>query len=232
MLFDGDVERSIQSLDSIFGQTYEFKKLYIVLLTIKNVAELIHAMKDHSTQVTFVDRTELQKMLERQDGEYVQILQPGDKMHPNRIMHMIECANATKGQIIISKVDSNQNELIPPEIEINSYGYDSLKRLNGYNDFLIPMLQNQGTLISGISRIMCRQNIFNRVPWIQIWLDSLNLDQFNLETSTIIFLANLIPNKTILFLNEKLIQRGIKPWSQEDLDFHNKNCQQMLKQIT
>ena len=174
LLFDGDVEKSIQSLDSIFNQTYPFKKIFIVTLTNQNVGELILAMKDRSTQVEFVDQSELQDLLIQPDGFYVQFVLSGDKLHPDKIMHCVEFENSSNpATAVISEIDYPENfnrGFLPRGVYIT---YDSNLQFNIYPARPIIkniLSQNQSMLSSAISRAFCQQKIFDRAVWIPFWL--------------------------------------------------------------
>ena len=235
LLFDGDVEKSIQSLDSIFNQTYPFKKIFIVTLTNQNVGELILAMKDRSTQVEFVDQSELQDLLIQPDGFYVQFVLSGDKLHPDKIMHCVEFENSSNpATAVISEIDYPENfnrGFLPRGVYIT---YDSNLQFNIYPARPIIkniLSQNQSMLSSAISRAFCQQKIFDRAVWIPFWLAMTNSNQFCIESTTSLFLANIaMKAQNICFLNEKLVERGARDWTNIDLvQYQNINGQVLNK---
>ena len=93
VLFDGDVERSISSIESCLEQTYEFKSIFVTLLTTKNLEQLylaIQKFNERKFQIQFVDKSDFQNKLQSPEGSYVQFVIPGDILYSQKVMHSVE----------------------------------------------------------------------------------------------------------------------------------------------
>ena len=117
----------------------------------KNIGELILAMKDRSSQVEFVDRSEFQNKLESPDGSYVQFVIPGNRLNQEKIMHCVEFMH----------IEAN------PQISICKFKDESI-----FDKMLGRDLLSNDLISKNLSRFFFRQSIFEKN--LQIDLTSLN----------------------------------------------------------
>ena len=236
LLFDGDVERSIQSLESVFDQTYEFKKIFVTLLTTKNLEQLYLAIQefgDRKFEIEFVYRDDFQNKLKQSEGIFVQFVVPGDKLLPNKIMNSVEFMHsdlATPAFFCGLKIPQNISmEMIPTQVEypfkkqkpIELLDFDDLIEEFSGQKFLEVFLSNDIIFASGLSRGFFHQKAFDNIDWINEWLSLMDLDSFCLESSSMFFILNVGLCWNFKFLNEILVIRGVRNWNGADLQHYN-----------
>ena len=236
LLFDGDVERTIQSLNSIFDQTYPFKKIVMTLLTTKNLEQLYLAIQefgDRKFEIEFVYRDDFQNKLKQSEGIFVQFVVPGDKLLPNKIMNSVEFMHsdlATPAFFCGLKIPQNISmEMIPTQVEypfkkqkpIELLDFDDLIEEFSGQKFLEVFLSNDIIFASGLSRGFFHQKAFDNIDWINEWLSLMDLDSFCLESSSMFFILNVGLCWNFKFLNEILVIRGVRNWNGADLQHYN-----------
>ena len=192
-------------------------------------------MKDRIPQVEFIDRSKLQNVVMQPTGDYVQFVLPGDKLHPDMIMHMVELANSNFApSIMMSELEYPENfdrGLIPKELDFEYRPNRLVETINGRDKLLLPTLKNNSTIISSLSRIVCRQKIFENAVWISPTLDLIDVDKVCIESISMLFVVNIFKKFTVIRLNEKLVERGARNWTAADLQFYKDVCKQILEKL-
>ena len=187
-------------------------------------------MKDRIPQVEFIDRSKLQNVVMQPDGNYVQFVLPGDKLHPDMIMHMVELANLIMMSELDYPADFDSNSM-PKELDFEYHPNRLVETINGRDKLLLPTLKNNSTIISSLSRIVCRQKIFENAVWISPTLDLIDVDKCCIESISMLFVVNVIKKENVCRLNEKLVERGARNWTATDLQFHEDICKQILEKL-
>ena len=237
LLFDGDVERTIQSLNSIFDQTYPFKKIVMTLLTTKNLEQLYRVIQqfgDRKFEIEFVYKDDFQSKLRKSEGTFVQFLIPGDKLFPEKIMNSVEFMHSDPKIIsFFCEFDAPKDismGVVPTQI---GYPFKNKKPINFlyYYDgelyavcsgtkYFNECLSNDMLFASGLSRGFFSQKVFDNIDWINDWLMLMDLDKFCLESSSMFFILNMGLAQNFIFLNETLVTRGAREWTEMDFQHH------------
>ena len=237
VFFDGDVERTIQSLDSCFEQTYEFKNISIVLLTTENLESLYNATKH--LPIILIDREDLQDEFQNAPEMYFQFLIPGDTLHPEKIMRSMEFMHSDLSRNVffcaIDIEDSIELGFFPKETIDPKFNVRKPIELLRTNELEIGMRQDifvnkfaksGGVLISGLSRGFFNREVFRDADWINDWISILG--NFCLESSEMHFMINVALRTNFRFLNEVLVNRGAREWTESDLK-HHQQLHQLIK---
>ena len=223
VFFDGDVERATRSLESCFAQTYEFKKIFVVVKSQKNIGDLILAMKDRSGQIEFIDLTELRKTLESPDGSFIQFVIPGDKLHPDKIMHCVEQMSTTYNPTItLCDIKSSQPPIHPTHDLKLIFQGDLHVNMRSGGEVIRVTVANRHVL--NLSRFFFRQSVFDEAHGCQAWLNTNPPDILTLEMTTFVLIMQTIQDYTIYFLKEDLVESGARSWNQWDWDNYNTVC--------
>ena len=98
---------------------------------------------------------------------------------------------------------------------------DDIVKLVPGSDYLEDFINIDAILISGLSRAFFTQNLFDDSNWINAWIDMMDLDQYCLESSIMFFLMNIVSLRTITFVNETMVIRGAREWTESDLWYSN-----------
>ena len=231
LLFDGDVERSIKSLDSIFAQDYEYRKIFVVLMTQDNVGIFISAMKNRASQITFVNSESFQRILESKDGDYVQFVLPGDILHREKLLRSVEFMRTDyyNPQISFCLLKQNQNRLLP-ELAISFDEYAMAVPTLG-NSFMKNLFQKGLMYSSALSRGFFKQELFEKIPWIQNYLNVFLSEKTCLEVSTMFIVANLVRKRIINFVKDELVENGCREWSNVDFLAYKNLCSSISPQL-
>ena len=81
-------------------------------------------------------------------------------------------------------------------------------------------LSNDMLFASGLSRGFFSQKVFDNIDWINDWLMLMDLDKFCLESSSMFFILNMGLAQNFIFLNETLVTRGAREWTEMDFQHH------------
>ena len=193
-------------------------------------------MKDRVSQVEFIDRSKLQNVLTKPDGDYIQFVLPGDKLHPEMLIDMAELAHSNfNPSIMITELDYPENfdrGLMPKELKYKYQFNRVAEPVDGRNRIVLPALKNQAILTSSLSRIVCCQKIFENAVWISPTLELIDVDKCCIESVAMLFVVNIFKKENVCCqLNEKLVERGARNWTAADLQYYQNINKQILEKL-
>ena len=230
VLYDGDPDRAKKSIKSAINQSYPHKKIFVALITTENISELLKILGSLLSEIEFVDKSELQSEIFKPNGSYVQFIIPGDILLPDKIKNCVEYANSTyRPAIICSDLTENFTLELFPIVPV--YDNNNEIFISPGKNLLKSILPNSIFFKSWLSRLFFVQPILSRAYWLNVWLQTMDLRNNNLESHSIFFISNAVLNFNINFFNEKLVERGCKSWTERDLIYFKNISQNISAQI-
>ena len=229
VMYNGDVELVKKSLESAINQTYPYKKIFVAILTTKNISEFLQSIGSMVSEIEFVDKSELPNKICSDEGSYIQFIIPGDILLPDKIKNCVEFMNSNwEPSIIFSDVVSSSNEHFPNEPNL-SYIVDTASIAIGIQLFKV-ILPRHEFFKSWLTRGFFKQRAFSNRSLIQTSINLMN-GSLKFELSSIAFLINVILNERVHFFKDKLVERSCESWTENDFEQFKNISQTILNQI-
>ena len=199
----------------------------MVIINPKNVGDLILAIKDRASQIEFIDRDDLPKTLESQDGTFIQFVIPGDKLHPDKIMHCVEQMSTTYNPTItLCDIKSSQPPIHPTHDLKLIFQGDLHVNMRSGGEVIRVTVANRHVL--NLSRFFFHQFIFNNAQSCKSWLDSISDKILSLEMTACFLLLNSIQLYPVHFIREELVESGCSEWQPWDLGNYDSFCNNIV----
>ena len=231
VLFDGDHVRTEKSIESALNQTYPHKKIYLAMLTTENSSELLQMLGDRMSEIELVSKSKLPEKICADEGDYLQFILPGDILLPDKVKNCVEFMHSPthSNNIIFSDINIFSQETFPKETRLNyNLGVDTFK-INMI--WLKQLLSRSEFFKSCLSRAFFKQNVFSNSKRVQSLIDG-GFSKSNFEIDSISFLVSVSLNLYVDFFDEKLVNRGCKPWNETDIDRFSNIFESISEQVS